>query len=124
MRFVSTRGDTSVSLDAALVNGIAHDGGLYVPVELPMFNVTDFGTATTISEIAAILLRPFFSDSSLIGELEQILVSRFQPRHCRRVMATPACSSFIMDRLPRLRMLVPVSWRRASVVLKETRRRR
>ena len=60
MRFVSTRGDASVGLDEALVKGIADDGGLFIPVDLPTFSVTDFDDAHTIPEIAAILLRPFF----------------------------------------------------------------
>jgi len=77
MRFVSTRGDAPVSLDAALVNGIADDGGLYVPLELPSFNTADFDAATTMTEFAATLLRPFFSDSSLLGDLEQILAETF-----------------------------------------------
>lgn len=77
MKFVSTRGETPVSLDDALVNGIADDGGLYVPVELPAFTTADFDSARTIPEIAAILLRPFFSDSTLIGDLQQILVETF-----------------------------------------------
>ena len=66
MRFVSTRGGSTVGLDEALVKGIADDGGLFVPVDLPTFSVTAFGNAQTIPEIAAILLRPFFSDSSLV----------------------------------------------------------
>jgi threonine synthase len=77
VRFVSTRGNKPVSLDAALVNGIADDGGLYVPVELPTFSAADFVTATTIPEVAAILLRPFFTDSVLIDELEPILAETF-----------------------------------------------
>jgi threonine synthase len=77
MQFVSTRGDTPVSLDEALLNGIAGDGGLYVPVELPSFSVAEFDAARTIPEVAAVLLRPFFSGSSLIGELDQILAETF-----------------------------------------------
>jgi len=77
MKFVSTRGNTPVSLDDALVNGIAEDGGLYVPVELPTFSVDDFGAANSIPDVAAILLRPFFSASSLIDELQQILAETF-----------------------------------------------
>ncbi len=77
MHFISTRGDTPVSLDVALVNGIAEDGGLYVPVELPTFSVDDFGAASSIPDVAAILLRPFFSASSLIDELQQILAETF-----------------------------------------------
>ena len=77
MRFVSTRGDASVGLDEALVKGIADDGGLFVPVDLPTFSATDFDDAHTIPEIAAVLLRPFFSDSSLTDELEAILAETF-----------------------------------------------
>ncbi len=77
MRFISTRGGDSVSLDAALVNGIADDGGLYVPVQLPVFEPSDFQSAASIPEVARILLRPFFSDSSLKGDLEQILAETF-----------------------------------------------
>jgi threonine synthase len=77
MKFVSTRGDIPVSLDAALVNGIAEDGGLYVPESLPTFSIDDFNAASSIPEVAAILLRPFFSASALIDDLPQILAETF-----------------------------------------------
>lgn len=77
MKFVSTRGELPVGLDDALVNGIADDGGLYIPVELPSFSVADFNNATSISDVAAILLRPFFSASSLIADLDEILAETF-----------------------------------------------
>jgi threonine synthase len=78
MQFISTRGDETVGLDEALVNGIASDGGLYVPVELPTFSPDDFGQAASIPKVAAVLLRPFFADSSLGGDLEQILAETFR----------------------------------------------
>ena len=77
MRFVSTRGGLEVGLDKALVNGIASDGGLYVPVELPVFSVDDFAAAATLPEVAAILLKPFFTDSSLLDDLAKVLVETF-----------------------------------------------
>ena len=77
MRFVSTRGDKTVSIDDALVNGIAEDGGLYVPVELPAYAIEDFDGAGTIPEVAAVLLEPFFSDSELRGDLAEILAETF-----------------------------------------------
>lgn len=77
MQFVSTRGESPIGLDEALVNGIASDGGLYVPVELPSFSVADFDNATSIGDVAAILLRPFFSASSLVAELDEILAETF-----------------------------------------------
>ena len=77
MQFVSTRGNTPVSLDLALVNGIAEDGGLYLPTDLPNFSVSDFSDAHSIPEVAAILLRPFFTGSALRADLEQILAETF-----------------------------------------------
>ena len=77
MRFISTRGGSTVSLDEALVKGIADDGGLFIPVDLPTFSATDFDSAQTLSEIAAILLRPLFTDSSLLDELAPILTETF-----------------------------------------------
>jgi threonine synthase len=77
MKFVSTRGGETVSLDEALVNGIASDGGLYVPVELPSFSPDVFASANTIPDVASILLQPFFTGSSLIGELDQVLAETF-----------------------------------------------
>ena len=77
MQFVSTRGGSTVGLDEALVKGIAEDGGLFVPVGLPTFQVTDFDNAQTTREIAAILLQPFFSDSLLSDKLEPILAETF-----------------------------------------------
>ena len=77
MRFVSTRGAESVTLDRALVNGIAEDGGLYVPVQLPGFTVNDFSAAQSIPEVAAVLLEPFFTESALAADVEQILAETF-----------------------------------------------
>lgn len=77
MEFVSTRGGASVSLDQALVSGLADDGGLYVPGSLPMFTPDDFGDTDSLAAIAAVLLRPFFAGSSLLPELDDILAETF-----------------------------------------------
>ena len=77
LKFSSTRGAAAVGLDTALVEGIAPDGGLYVAAELPSFSIEDFAGADNISAIAAVTLRPFFSDSTLAGELGQILAETF-----------------------------------------------
>jgi len=77
VRFVSTRGDGGRTLDDALVDGIAADGGLYVPQELPAFELADFDDAASITEVAGVLLRPFFDGSALLPELSSILVETF-----------------------------------------------
>ncbi len=69
--FVSTRGGVApVSLDVALVAGLAPDGGLYVPKHMPALNV-DF-RAETLAETARRVLAPFFSGSTLRDQLDEI----------------------------------------------------
>lgn len=77
MQFVSTRGAESVNLDEALVNGIASDGGLYVPTKLPQFSIDDFSAADNLADVAGVLLAPFFSGSSLEEDLSSILAETF-----------------------------------------------
>jgi len=75
--FVSTRGGQSCDLDAALVQGIATDGGLFMPQNLPTFTANDFVSTTSIDEVGHILLRPFFSGSALRSDLGDILRETF-----------------------------------------------
>lgn len=77
MRYFSTRGAESVSLDDALRQGIASDGGLFLPQQLPKFEVSDFDSAETIPDVAHVLLQPFFEGSTLAGELDAILAETF-----------------------------------------------
>jgi threonine synthase len=71
MRYVSTRGGEEVGIVDAVLRGIAADGGLYVPMELPRFVPDDFA-GETLAEIATELLAPFFAGSDLERELEAI----------------------------------------------------
>ncbi len=77
MRFRSTRGGAPVTLDEALVRGIAEDGGLFVAEALPTFETRDFDAAGSITELARILLEPFFERSRLLPELDEILAETF-----------------------------------------------
>ena len=77
MKFVSTRGGESASLDRALAEGMAKDGGLFVPDSLPQFVVEDFDQAASIHEIAGIVLTPFFQESMLLPELDRIVHETF-----------------------------------------------
>ncbi|MEX0976404.1 MAG: threonine synthase [Woeseia sp.] len=77
MKFISTRGGTSVSLDQAIIGGIAPDGGLYIPDTLPQFNPQDFQRADSIADVAQILLEPFFYGSRLQVDIEAILAETF-----------------------------------------------
>ncbi len=77
MKYVSTRGSTPIGLDEALVKGIADDSGLFVPVKLPDFTAGDFGRAKNLTDVAAIMLAPFFVGSSLKPDLSAVLAETF-----------------------------------------------
>lgn len=73
MKFRSTRGGASVSLDEALKRGIAPDGGLYLPETIPQVATDAIGEASNLVETAAVVAAPFFAGSSLESELDAIL---------------------------------------------------
>ena len=77
MKYLSTRGGAAVTLDEALISGIAADGGLFVPEALPTFEIGDFDGAESIPDVAKILLTPFFEGSKLAGHLDIILAETF-----------------------------------------------
>ncbi len=76
MKYVSTRGGESVDLARALADGIAADGGLYLPTHLPTFNDADFSTLSMTS-VARTVLAPFFAGSVLEPALEPIVEETF-----------------------------------------------
>jgi threonine synthase len=78
MRFVSTRGSvTSASLTEAIVNGIAPDGGLYVPESLPLLSTAHFPDTESLATLAEYLLQPFAAGDSLQAELASICREAF-----------------------------------------------
>ncbi|MEM9690418.1 MAG: threonine synthase [Pseudomonadota bacterium] len=85
MQFFSTRGSGPVSLDAALVRGIAEDGGLFLPESLPSFQTSDFDGADSLPEVASVMMRPFFEGSELADDLPAIAQETF----CFPIPLTP-----------------------------------
>ena len=87
MRYQSTRGGGETELVDAVLRGLAADGGLFVPEELPRFAPQDF-RGNSLAEIATELLAPFFAGSSLERELAAICRDAFDfPLPLRRVAA-------------------------------------
>ena len=73
MRFVSTRGQApEVGATEALRNGVAPDGGLYMPEQLPQLDPASLDVETPLAEFAAALLRPLFAGDPLETELPAI----------------------------------------------------
>lgn len=66
MRYLSTRGQSpAVDLSAAIRQGLAPDGGLYVPQAWPAFSVEALAPEASLEQIAAALLRHFAGDDPL-----------------------------------------------------------
>jgi threonine synthase len=78
MQYRSTRGASPVGLDEALVSGIASDGGLFLPCELPRFESDVFSAARSLQDTAAIYLQPFFEGSALREDLNDIVDETFR----------------------------------------------
>ena len=77
MEYSSTRGAGPVTLDEALRAGIAADGGLFLPRQLPSFELADFSSAYTLPAVAKVLLAPFFEGSDLQADLGEILAETY-----------------------------------------------
>ena len=76
MRYLSTRGGQETGLVDAIMRGLAADGGLFVPSELPRFNPQAL-RGSSFAEIASEVLAPFFAGSELESELGAICRDAF-----------------------------------------------
>lgn len=76
MQFVSTRNSQlRIQMSAAFAQGLAADGGLYVPTEWP--KLTAQAEADDLPALAAELLSPLAADDELAGELPTIAREAF-----------------------------------------------
>ena len=73
MKFLSTRGRApAASPSEALRNGVAPDGGLYMPEQIPEVVLQELDPDASLPEFAATLLRPFFAGDPLEPHLQTI----------------------------------------------------
>ncbi|MEM9531316.1 MAG: threonine synthase [Pseudomonadota bacterium] len=72
MQFQSTRGAGPIELADAIAQGLATDGGLYVPVAFPKHDAEDFDPKASLAAVATQLLTPFFAGDRLADELSAI----------------------------------------------------
>ncbi len=78
MRFVSTRGGTApVTLSEAFRQGIAADGGLFVPERLPALSPADFPRSAELPAVAEVLLAPFAEGDPLAADLAGVCREAF-----------------------------------------------
>ena len=76
MRFFSTRGAHETDLVGAVSRGLAPDGCLYVPEELPRFDPSAV-RGDRLEDIAGELMAPFFAGSPLAAELDSLCEQAF-----------------------------------------------
>lgn len=73
LRFVSSRGGApSVTVSEAIAQGLAPDGGLYIPTQLPGVDPAAFSELSRLPEIAARALEGFFAGDRLRSSLAEI----------------------------------------------------
>lgn len=78
MRFVSTRpADGWATLSQAIIEGIAPQGGLYVPERLPVLSPADFPKTGALDSVAHHLLRPFVGGDPLEADFDSICREAF-----------------------------------------------
>jgi threonine synthase len=78
LSYDSSRGGASPQgFSAALLEGLAPDGGLYVPQRWPQLGAADFAGARELPEVAARLLAPFLAGDALAAQLPQLTREAF-----------------------------------------------
>jgi threonine synthase len=78
VRFVSTRGGTaSVTLSDTFRQGIAADGGLFVPEHLPALSPSDFPRSAALPAVGERLIAPFAEGDPLAADLAGVCLEAF-----------------------------------------------
>ena len=80
MRYVSTRGAApELSFEEAMLTGLARDGGLYVPAEIPAMSHADIAALAGLSyeEVAFRVMRPFIGDAFTDAEFADIIARAY-----------------------------------------------
>lgn len=117
LRFVSARGSAPpVTLSDAIAQGLAPDGGLYIPTRLPAADPAAFAGRSRLPDIARAALIGFFDGDPLqqaLGEIADAaldLAARRPP--LRRVRTRYLRSNSFTDRPPHSKTLARASWPR------------
>jgi threonine synthase len=76
MRYVSTRGEApTLTFEEAMLTGLARDGGLYVPSEVPRLSHSDIAALAGLpyEEVAFRVMRPFIGDAFTDAEFADLI---------------------------------------------------
>ncbi len=92
MQYISTRGGASAdSFEAAVMAGLASDGGLFVPAEYPKFTPEKIASLRNLSydELAFEIISPYIGDSIPPDALKKILSETYSPINFRHQLVAP-----------------------------------
>jgi threonine synthase len=80
LQYISTRGEApALNFEGALMAGLAHDGGLYVPETWPSFSTAEIAGLAGHSYVkaAAKIMQPFVADTLAPNELTTLLAEAY-----------------------------------------------
>ena len=80
MRYISTRGKAPVlTFEEAMLTGLARDGGLYVPEEVPVLTHAQIAAMAgkSYEEVAFDVMRPFIGDTFTYAEFKQLIAQAY-----------------------------------------------
>ena len=80
MQYISTRGQAPVlSFGEAMMTGLARDGGLYVPQEVPQFSAAQIAAMAGLpyEEIAFCVMRPFMGETFSDDEFKTLIARAY-----------------------------------------------
>jgi threonine synthase len=80
MRYVSTRGQApELTFEEAMLTGLARDGGLYVPAEVPRMSAGDIAALAGLpyEEVAFRVMRPFIGDTFTDDEFAELIARAY-----------------------------------------------
>ncbi|WP_375551882.1 threonine synthase [Rhodophyticola porphyridii] len=80
MQYISTRGEApALTFEEAMLTGLARDGGLYVPAEVPVMATADIAALAGLSyeDVAYRVMRPFMGDSFTDAEITDCIARAY-----------------------------------------------
>ena len=80
MRYISTRGQApELSFEEAMMTGLARDGGLYVPKDIPTLTAAEIAgmAGDSYEEIAYKVMRPFIGETFTDAEFRQLIAAAY-----------------------------------------------
>ena len=80
MKYISTRGQApELTFEEAMLTGLARDGGLYVPAEIPTLSETEIAALAgkSYNEIAFAVMKPFIGDTFSDAEFKEIIARAY-----------------------------------------------